>query len=322
MRMRALPCLLLPGLVLLGACTDFDSAQEVKDLRVLGVRIDPPEVFVTVPAFQAASRQVFLWTVAEDPPPVTVEVLAVNPLAPEAPVNLRVSACIPPDRRRCEVAEGTVVHVIEGLTTRLDDVSFTFAPTAAQLNQWVQEDPYFGFGGLYVLLDIEIEQPDSPVLHVAKLMTYDVPYLPETDEEPPEKTPNDNPLLYGLRVDDRESLTEDEVIPVRARQEVALEPLFVREAVIESYLEPTFPKDGELGWIQLEERLQFDYYATAGDFDDGTISTRTPLGEVKDITNTWTAPREPGDVELWIVVRDDRGGTTWTRRVFRVGAAP
>lgn len=38
-------------------------------------------------------------------------------------------------------------------------------------------------------------------------------------------------------------------------------------------------------------------------------------------TNRWTTPAEPGDVTLHLVVRDDRGGTSWRIEQVRVGGA-
>ena len=35
------------------------------------------------------------------------------------------------------------------------------------------------------------------------------------------------------------------------------------------------------------------------------------LGWIEHQT-AWRAPREPGEVRLWAVVRDNRGGVTWT----------
>jgi hypothetical protein len=61
------------------------------------------------------------------------------------------------------------------------------------------------------------------------------------------------------------------------------------------------------------ETLSVSWYATDGSFDgprtDGLRAL--PGSGEPGSENAWTAPRGPGRVRLWAVVRDDRGGVSW-----------
>lgn len=59
--------------------------------------------------------------------------------------------------------------------------------------------------------------------------------------------------------------------------------------------------------VERRESLRVSWYATTGDF----AADRTGRGEDEPESfteNTWTAPAEPGPVQLWVVLRDARGG--------------
>ncbi len=58
------------------------------------------------------------------------------------------------------------------------------------------------------------------------------------------------------------------------------------------------------------EAIAVAWYATAGEFDDPRTGRGSDDLEPSS-DNDWTAPREPGTVHLWVVLRDDRGGVGW-----------
>lgn len=65
------------------------------------------------------------------------------------------------------------------------------------------------------------------------------------------------------------------------------------------------------------EALAVAWYGTDGRFRDA----QTGVGEheeAEDIDVEWTAPDEPGEVTVWLVARDDRGGAAWAERHVRV----
>jgi hypothetical protein len=62
--------------------------------------------------------------------------------------------------------------------------------------------------------------------------------------------------------------------------------------------------------VDAREGIHVSWFATGGSFSldrtgvDGSDTTTTS-------DNTWTAPAQAGPVHLWVVLRDDRGGTAW-----------
>jgi hypothetical protein len=65
------------------------------------------------------------------------------------------------------------------------------------------------------------------------------------------------------------------------------------------------------------ESMAVAWYTTGGSFDaDRTGRDATDLATTSD--NGWTAPTVAGNVHLWVVLRDDRGGVGWAEYVFDV----
>jgi len=68
--------------------------------------------------------------------------------------------------------------------------------------------------------------------------------------------------------------------------------------------------------VDRHESMRVSWFATAGSF----YSDHTGRGQDEFTQpwsdNTWTAPKEPGPVFMWVVLRDDRGGAAW--RSFKV----
>ncbi len=65
------------------------------------------------------------------------------------------------------------------------------------------------------------------------------------------------------------------------------------------------------------EGISIAWYATGGAFDnDRTGRDATDLATASD--NGWTAPSSESTVTLWVVLLDDRGGTSWGQYVVHV----
>jgi hypothetical protein len=74
------------------------------------------------------------------------------------------------------------------------------------------------------------------------------------------------------------------------------------------------PQSHEL--VSRHESVRVSWFATAGSFDtDHTGRLESELAQTSS-DNTWTAPKDPGPVFMWVVLRDDRGGVDW--QSFRV----
>jgi hypothetical protein len=69
--------------------------------------------------------------------------------------------------------------------------------------------------------------------------------------------------------------------------------------------------------VDQREGIHVSWYATAGSFArDRTGNAGTDDDTTSD--NPWTAPSSAGTVNLWIVLRDDRGGIGWAEYVLDV----
>jgi hypothetical protein len=71
---------------------------------------------------------------------------------------------------------------------------------------------------------------------------------------------------------------------------------------------------------QLETRresVRVSWFATAGQFAD-PVTGRDEAELDTTTSNTWTAPAAPGDVRLWLVIRDARGGQSFRSFVIAV----
>ncbi len=317
---RALLPLVVAAVVagpLLG-CADFESEEVVLDLRPLAATAEPPEIFVIV---ADGSDLGLVVKVTADPSPSRVTWLVVNPKAPAVPMNVSIEACLVTDDRRCD-PEGTTLP-LGTLTAPPGTFGVDFAPTAAQLNTWLAEDAYRGFGGLYVMLVARVEQAGFPPDRVAKLVTYNVPFVPrgEGQDPPPPKLPNQNPMLDAVRIGDVETTVDGEVVELAAGRRVELEPLFDREAIEQTYPVVTFPTGaGEVpGYRVLTETFEIKFWVTEGlDVGATELHSRSALGDRTDFVTGITAPVTPGsDATLYAIIRDDRGGESFTTRIIR-----
>jgi len=57
--------------------------------------------------------------------------------------------------------------------------------------------------------------------------------------------------------------------------------------------------------------MRVSWFATGGSFDvDHTGRLESEFAQTTS-DDTWTAPKDPGPVFMWVVLRDDRGGVDW-----------
>jgi hypothetical protein len=83
-------------------------------------------------------------------------------------------------------------------------------------------------------------------------------------------------------------------------------PLHLEHSQPESYL---WLDPASRALVERTETVRISWYSTAGLFD----SERTADGD-----NTWTAPDDAGDITLWVVLRDDRGGVAFAEYRVKV----
>lgn len=63
--------------------------------------------------------------------------------------------------------------------------------------------------------------------------------------------------------------------------------------------------------VDRREALRVAWFASDGAFDHERTGRSPEEADEASTENAWRAPDEPGDVRLWVVVRDDRGGVGW-----------
>lgn len=321
----------------LGACgNDLDlRAQDVKDLRVLAVCADTPEIFVaSVPLPIEGGEGLSGWpyVIVGDSPPVTVRTLLVDGRGPLPAYRYEVVGCVTNGEATCDREASSTLPLVEETTAAPGDVDgpvFTVAPTVEQLNTWLAVDPYRGYGSLYVTLALRITTATGEVLEATKLLTYTHPGVTpaEGQEPPPPPSANTNPARWSL-------LGEDDGPSLDASQldaSLTLAPGQVWSTRVTlggadpPYAVPRFPTArGEVpGYEVNEEQLFLDFYATDGEWAERGVTNRDVFGDVNDLSAEYTAPDAPPEapLRLYFVSSDDRGGCAWrTARVTLEGA--
>lgn len=368
-----------------GGCTDFDLQYIVDDFRVLAIRaVDGPEEFVEAlvifdPELMAQLEDLedvdalaeldisiedledqVTFLVFDQTVDFLIEPLIVDPAHPTGPFRLRARACPWNETYRCDEYEGTdlLVDVVEGIeASRGEDLTFFFRPGISFLNAAIADDPFRGFGGLYLLLDIDIEGP-SGIIRAAKTVSVQPAGLDELFGLERPMQPNRNPRLCGVRATygpkQAYDFTDDGVKRYvwRQKNNVSLcdnfdstdgyirwdDPLYVVKgsdielrplppldrggqlrAEEERYYTLSLPIDGAAPTLkQVSERLEIDLYVTAGRLDDDRAFTRSVFGSQVTPEFTWTVPDRIGFVTMWLVLRDNRGGVSWMERRMEV----
>jgi len=280
-----------------GCETGFETQSLVIDLRVLAVRSDPAEVVVDVDPDDLASVQL---------PPVTFTALLADPAGPR-PLEYTWTACPETMSLRCDDPDVTFSLQFGGGTTDVSvEPSATLQVNLPLLMAALEQDEFLGLGGIPVIAELVLRAPDGNVIHAAKRIFFG-------PRVPPEKVANLNPTLAELRARDA-PFPEETALVVTRLEEIELMPVEPPDAR-EVYVVPTL--DG--GSRTFTENLRYSWLATGGTFKDEFTGGATDIfGNTPLLQTRWTAPGEPGSITLWLVQRDERGGTSWTRRTVQV----
>lgn len=274
-----------------GACNpDFDEIWQVKDLRILAIQAEPPEVLVDPEMITAV-------------PPVSLKPLVVDPLAaPDALFNWQIWACTP-EEINCDLAQYQEL-ISEGPTT-WKEIETQFIPSIKLFQEASKADPLQGFNGLPIMIELKVSREEYSERAI-KRVVYGLP-------TPAGKEPNHNPRISKVTLNDQEM---KQLVQVKLGEKVKLLPESPADDK-EQYLVTTF--DG--GTRDLTEYLSYNFYVTHGkisnEFTGGKPSPLVDRKTVTDLSSEWTAqlPSDttlPQTVTFWIVVNDDRGGVGWT----------
>ncbi len=324
--------------------TGFDRSTDVNDLRILAMRLDPPEVELPLD---------------EDAPPVTVEITALlaNPL--DEAVTWEMTACGVPGSRGCGawVAEpGTHAEALSRTESGATELPPSgHAPealivvqrelTSELMVELFESASLMGLGGARPAFEIEVEAgehgerafkrlqlslPDIAyrmALHEAGIPICDEDGLPEGCLPYRTRVPNTNPGIdevYYRRTSlegpeaEKEPVPDYGPLPVAPGEELTFVPRAAGGSA-ESYQTLSVDFDDHSVWVEdRTELLIWSWFATAGDFG----RPRTEEDRTRGEFNVWTAPSEKpgseGDVWVWLVLRDNRGGADFTTLHLRV----
>jgi hypothetical protein len=325
-------------------CANFQDETTVVDLRVLGIKAEPPEIFVVVDL--DSQGNVTGVETPTDPVTSQLTVLAVDPQgAGMRPVSYSALAC-PRATDAVTAATGRNGAVctpnVDGAVPTSLDVTPNDAPVDTPDLGPVHE------------IGVPLSIPD---LALAAAFTVDTPAATEGFQLPivvdfqlaagaqtleavnrvifsqvipdrPNQMPNQNPQITTITTFGARDAQE---LPINPTPLPANTPAVVPigghlwflpgGAVAESYSTRVLTRDNPPQVITQDgivETLRFAFFATAGTFSIPETSTATP--PIFDPTTTIhlesqynapaTLPANP-DVTFWIVVRDERGGASW-----------
>src|SRR3989339_296328 len=113
------------------SCTpDFDEAWLLKDLRILAIRSDTPEILLEQAALEASNPEF---------PQVSISALVVDPSAPSAPVTWKFWACTSEEITCAKASLRRLIH--EGQTS-LNEIQTEFSLDQSIFKAGLAVDPY------------------------------------------------------------------------------------------------------------------------------------------------------------------------------------
>ncbi|MBF5046598.1 hypothetical protein FGE12_29545 [Aggregicoccus sp. 17bor-14] len=306
MKTRLLLCLLA-----LAACApDMDEPTLVHDLRVLGISTDAPELLL--PACDTSPQ-----VLAALDTPVHYRALIVDPQGEERALDYRLWACADAEDLTCAEANGRVL-LAEGSTSAGElsvDVrpGTAFLPDGTALLERVRaKDDYAGLGGVRLPLVLELSAGEERI-HAQKLLVYSCPLVEgmraNQNPEPP------GLLLQGQPWPQSQSAEQAVALP----ELVGPGPFAVQaedfRAQEEAYVVPSLT----LQPVSLTESWTLAWHASLGEFNlQQTGGTDFGGQESRNLVK-WKPFEDGGSAEaqvvtFWVVVRDGRGGLSWTSR--------
>ncbi|MFO0596048.1 MAG: hypothetical protein U0228_12105 [Myxococcaceae bacterium] len=310
-----------------GCVTPEDQPTNVHDLRVLGMRFEPPEVLMRgcnagllLGSLAGAADggsimlppqfQVLLGLYASTPLQFTA--LIADPKGNGRDLNYRLLGCANRGDRDCN-NEGDYVLLEEGIThggefktTVTPGIQFLDDGMATPLLlEVIQQDTFKGLGGIRVPVVLEVWASDTgEKIYAQKLMVYSCQFFPTMKQ-------NITPEFRGIDLN-QVMWPENEVPEVHGRAELNLTPIDFTD-LQETYVVPTI----QLKPLELTEAWKVTWMTTSGTMSPyNTGGTDFSGTEGKHLAK-WKPDQvsnEPADVTFYFVVRDGRGGNSWITR--------
>jgi len=337
---RAMTAVALAALAI-GGCSTFQDESTIIDLRILGIKAEPPEIYVD-PNALANQTQPFK---------STFTALVVDPKGNGRSISYDVLAC-PRDIDTVTAATGhngvicqqnvagqtpTSYEVIPPSTPAMTsdpgpehDISFDFSVPPSLLQLAFTADPYAAMGfQLPVVVQMHLGAGSENIVATKRLIFSQ--QLPDR----PAQAPNQNPEVTTVTTYPARDANLDPIspmpldpgapVPVPLGAKVWFEP---GGAVAEAYSTRTLTRDNPPRVVTTDvpaETLRFAFFTTAGTFTPVETSTATSAIFTKPdrphLESQYTAPTKMPDdplVTLWIFAHDERGGASWTTRQIQL----
>jgi hypothetical protein len=302
--MRHLSALL--GLLLCVACVGpEDNPSRVKDLRVLAMRMDPPELLAETCSTTdplALADTLVRW--------VRLTALIPDPTGEGRDLDYTLWACASQSDDTCREDR---VELARGVTKGGELVIDLFpGPGAARLGDGtflaqkvLEKDTYRGLGGMRMPLVLWVRGGDEQV-YAQKLMVYGCRFFPEMKA-------NEQPLIPGL-VLEGEPWEADVPRELSGPGPFKVEPQDF-STLQEAYVVPSF----ELKPVNLNEAWELSWHTSLGTLSPNETGGADFGGGVERHRVEWRPPRDAQaqEVRFWVVARDGRGGMSWVARTVR-----
>jgi hypothetical protein len=311
---RAAPWKLLLFAAVGTACVEVpDDPTTVHDLRVLGIAMDPPELMAPVcPSVANGTISIPQQDLATYTSEVTLRALLVDPAGNGRPISYELFACSSLGDRTCEKEEETTL-VTSGQTTA-GVFAYTFRPGTIVLPngtpllaQVLEDDTvYHGLGGIRVPLVLHVGAQGEEIF-AQKIMLYSCQFFPD-------QKANLTPELPGLQLNGAEWPADPGVLALSGRGPFRTLPDDLTP-LEEAYVVPSIPdQEGNVSRIDLVESWKLSWYTDYGTFSSATTGGTDAAGRESRHNNEWQLPTtlEERDVTYWVVVRDGRGGLSWS----------
>jgi hypothetical protein len=281
------------------ACAnDLEKQSEVVKLRVLAVRADPADLVVSP---------------GQPPPRTTFTALAVDPSG--APISMRFALCTdqsatPSPTLDCPGTQGLDLPASGTDSAVLDLGDPRVVALAAASDAGFADAGEALQAGIPVVVGFEATSPartlpdggpggaDGGLNQVVRGFTV----VDLHDDSTPA---NRNPEIDAVQIGDAGvAIAPDGMTSVRAGTVQRLTPVPAADA-----------KEQTPSGL---EALGYSFFATAGDLSSLRSTDTTATGQPAGTFVDWTAPDAGGPVQIWVVVRDGRGGTGWLERDVKV----
>jgi len=281
----------LAGTLLAGCPENLEKQSQIVKLRVLAVEAEPAELIVDP---------------AQPPPRTTLTALAVEPSG--APIAMEYALCtvqeaVPPPDVDCPGTQGIPLEPAGPASAVLD----LGDPRVAALAQQIAQDGGFGDGGTLppegfpILVGFRATAPAHGLPDGGDLQIFEG--LTTVTARAPGAPLNHNPVIDSLLLSDT-PIADDRSTPAPATTTQRLKPI--------SPVSSKEPADGGV------EALGYSFFATAGSISSLRSTDTTATGQPADTSVDWSTPSDPQQVQLWVVVRDGRGGVGWIARSVKV----